>query len=35
MRISMVEDRIGKINYLLLFAASSYENAEKSLTNIS
>lgn len=34
MRISMVEDRIGKINYLLLFAASSYENAEKSLINL-
>ncbi len=34
MRISMVEDRIGKINYLLLFVATSYENAERSLTKL-
>ena len=34
MRISIVEDRIGKINYLLLFVATSYENAERSLTKL-
>lgn len=34
MRISIVEDRIGKINYLLLFVATSYENAERLLTKL-